>query len=383
MFSGKHHEDINLFLAAGKESLKAGIKAAEAEIGRRIDCVVADAFLWFTQELAEEMGVPWITLWVSGACSLSAHCYTDLIRETVGMDDIAGRENEIVKFVPGFSEVRLGDLPSGVVYGNLESPFSMMLYNMGQVLHKATAVAINSFEELEPEHNKVLGSKFKKLLNCGPFNSISPPPPPPSSSNLDKYGCIPWLDQHKTRSVAYIGFGSVATPPPVEIAALAEALEASGTPFLWSLRDNFKKHLPEGFLKRTSELGKIVAWAPQVQVLAHSSIGVFINHCGWNSVLESIVAGVPIIGRPFFGDHQVDTWMVENVWKIGVRVEGGVFTKSGTMSALELVLSQEKGKELREQIGKYKEFALNAVGPKGRSTQNLNTLLELVTGYNI
>ncbi|KAH7859798.1 hypothetical protein Vadar_005586 [Vaccinium darrowii] len=381
VFSGKHHEDINLFLAAGKESLKAGMKAAEAEIGRRIDCVVADAFLWFTQELAEEMGVPWITLWVSGACSLSAHCYTDLIRETVGMHDIAGRENEIVKFVPGFSEVRLGDLPSGVVYGNLESPFSMMLYNMGQVLHKATAVAINSFEELEPEHNKVLESKFKKLLNCGPFNSISPPPPP--SSNLDKYGCIPWLDQHKTRSVAYIGFGSVATPPPVEIAALAEALEASGTPFLWSLRDNFKKHLPEGFLKRTSELGKIMAWAPQVQVLAHSSIGVFINHCGWNSVLESIVAGVPIIGRPFFGDHQVDTWMVENVWKIGVRVEGGVFTKSGTMSALELVLSQEKGKELREQTGKYKEFALKAVGPKGRSTQNLNTLLELVRGYNI
>lgn len=85
VFSGKHHEDINLFLAAGKESLKAGMKAAEAEIGRRIDCVVADAFLWFTQELAEEMGVPWITLWVSGACSLSAHCYTDLIRETVGM----------------------------------------------------------------------------------------------------------------------------------------------------------------------------------------------------------------------------------------------------------------------------------------------------------
>lgn len=125
-------------------------------------------------------------------------------------------------------------------------------------------------------------------------------------------------------------------------------------------------------------------WAPQAQVLAHRSVGVFINHCGWNSVVESVEAGVPIIGRPFFGDHQVDAWMVENVWKIGVRVEGGVFTKGSTMSALELVLSHDqKGKELREQVGEYKEFALKAFGPKGRSTQNLNTLLEIVAGYNL
>ncbi|XP_058224805.1 anthocyanidin 3-O-galactosyltransferase 3GT6 [Rhododendron vialii] len=379
VFSGKHHEDINLFLAAGKESFEAGMKAAEEETGRRIDCVVSDAFMWFSCELAEEMGVPWVALWTSGACSLAAHCYTDLIRETVGMHDTAGREDEIVKFVPGFSEVRLGDLPSGVVYGNLESPFSMMLYKMGQVLHKATAVAINSFDELEPEPMKVLASKFQKLLTCGPFNSISPLP----SSNLDEYGCIPWLDRRKAASVAYIGFGSVATPPPVELAALAEALEARSTPFLWSLRDNFKQHLPEGFLKRTSELGKIVPWAPQVQVLEHRSVGVFLTHCGWNSVMESVEAGVPIIGRPFFGDQQVDAWMVENVWKIGVRVEGGVFTEGSTMSALELVLSHEKGKELREQVGKYKEFALKAFGPKGRSTQNLNTLMDIVAGYDL
>lgn len=127
--------------------------------------------------------------------------------------DTAGREDEIVKFVPGFSEVRLGDLPSGVVYGNLESPFSIMLYKMGQVLHKATAAAINSFDELEPEPVKVLASKLRKLLTCGPFSSISPPP----SSNLDECGCIPWLDRRKAASVAYIGFGTVATPPPVEV----------------------------------------------------------------------------------------------------------------------------------------------------------------------
>ena len=165
--------------------------------------------------------------------------------------------------------------------------------------------------------------------------------------------------------------------------AIAEALEASGTPFLWSLRDTSKEYLPEGFLKRTSELGKIVPWAPQVQVLAHSSTGVFITHCGWNSVLETIVGGVPMIGRPFFGDHPINTWMVENVWKIGVRIEGGMFSKSGTMRALELVLSHEKGKKLKDQIGHLRELALKAVGPKGSSSQNFNNLLEIITGHNL
>ncbi|KAF7134695.1 hypothetical protein RHSIM_Rhsim08G0083700 [Rhododendron simsii] len=300
VFSGKPQEHINLYLAAveeGEISLKEVLKAAEAEVGRKIGCVISDSFLWFAGDLAEEMGVPWV-LSCAGARALSAHFYTDLIRETVGIHDIAGRENDIVKFVPGFSELRLGDLPIGVLFGNLESPFAVMLHKMGRALPKATAIAVNSFEELDPEINQDLKSKLKMFLNVGPFNSISSSSsPPPPSSFSDEYGCIAWLDNHKAVSVAYIGFGTVATLPPAEIAALAEALEANGTPFLW--------------------------------------------------------------------------------------LEDGVFTKSGAMSALEMVLSSEKGKELREQAGKFRELALKAVGPKGSSTRNLNTLLEVVTRYNL
>ncbi|KAK3013271.1 hypothetical protein RJ639_009592 [Escallonia herrerae] len=104
------------------------------------------------------------------------------------------------------------------------------------------------------------------------------------------------------KSMAYIGFGNVATPPPNELVALA-----GDTPFLWSLKESFMVHLPQGFL----------------EMIAHGSIGVLINHCGFNSVLESIAAGVPVVGRPFFGDHQLDSWMVKNEWKIGVRIRGG------------------------------------------------------------
>ncbi|XP_028107123.1 kaempferol 3-O-beta-D-galactosyltransferase-like isoform X2 [Camellia sinensis] len=253
-----------------------------------------------------------------------------------------------------------------------------MLHKMGHALPESTAVVINSFEEIEPEINKDLKSKFSKFLNVGPFN-----PSNLTSSYSDKYGCISWLDKQKPESVAYIGFGTVAKLTPNEVVALAEALEATGTPFLWSLGDDLKEHLPEGFLKHTSEQGQVVAWAPQVQILAHASTGVFMTHCGWTSVLESIAAGVPMISRPFFGDQHINTLMLENVWKIGVGVEGGVFTKNGTVNALELVLLHEKGRKLKAQIGHFKELALKSIGPNGSSSQNFNTLIEVITGLNL
>ncbi|XP_027073083.2 kaempferol 3-O-beta-D-galactosyltransferase-like [Coffea arabica] len=377
VFAGRPMEDIDLFLKVAPENFRRAMEAAERDTRRRVSCVVADAFLWFSSEIAEKKGVSWVPVWTSAAGSLSIHFYTELMRQTLGTGDgIAGREDELVKFIPGFSEVRLGDLPSGVVCGDMESPFSVMLYKMGQTLPRANALPINSFEELDPPVIEDLKSKFKNVLNVGPFNLTSPPP---LANISDVHGCIPWLDKQKLGSVVYIGFGTMATPPAHELKALAEALEASNTPFLWSLKDNFKSNLPDGFLERTNVIGKIVPWAPQVQVLAHHSIGAFVNHSGWNSVLESISAGVPIICRPFFGDHQLNSWMVEKIWKIGVRIEGGSFTKDATALALELVLSSAKGKKLKEHILTYKELALKAVGPNGRSTKNFEILVEMIT----
>lgn len=376
VFSGRPQEDIDLFLKAAPENFRKELKVAEEVVGIKVSCVMADAFLWFSGEMAEEVGGCWVPVWTSGAGSLSVHVHTELIRETIGLNGVAGREDEILKFIPGFSELRLGDLPSGVVFGNLESPFAVMLHKMGQTLSKASALPINSFEELDPPLIQDLKSKFKNVLNVGPFNLTSPPP---IANTTDIHGCIPWLDKQSPRSVVYIGFGTVATPPPPELKALAEALVDTKTPFLWSLKDNMRSHLPEGFSERSGEIGKIVPWAPQVKILEHDSVGVFINHCGWNSVMESIAAGVPIICRPFFGDHQLNSWMVEKVWQIGLRIEGGVFTKDATNRALEVVFSHEKGKKIKEQVVAYKKLALEAVGPNGSSTKGFQAMVEVIS----
>lgn len=378
---GKQEEEVNMFLAVAEDEFRRCIKVAEADIGLKISCMVVDAFIWFAGDLAEEMNIPWVALWAAGACSLTAHFHTDLIRKRIAeLKGAVGPEDEIVDLIPGFSTVRPGDLPSGILFGNLESPFSTMLHKMARTLTKATVVTLNSFKELDPDVTKDLSSKFNNFLNIGPFNLISKQKPP---SKFDEFSCISWLDSQQPRSVAYISFGTVCRPPPHELVALAEALDETKTPFLWSINDDSKMHLPEGFLERRSAngTGKVVPWAPQVQVLEHFAIGVYVMHGGWNSVLESIGAGVPMICRPFFADNLLNSWMVEKVWGIGVRIQGGSFTKHGTRCALEQVLSLDgSSKRLKDRIETLKYLAHKAVGPYGSSDQDFKTLVDVITG---
>ncbi|XP_057515033.1 flavonol 3-O-glucosyltransferase F3GT2-like [Actinidia eriantha] len=146
---------------------------------------------------------------------------------------------------------------------------------------------------------------------------------------------------------------TITTPPHNEVLALAEALQASKVPFRWSLRDHSRPLLPRGFLENVLAFGKIVSWAPQSQVLAHPAIRFFVTHCGWNSILESITGGVPIVCRPFFGDQTLNRTKVQDACEFGLGL---------TMSALELILSCEEGKKPMENIILLKQNAVEAVG---------------------
>ncbi|XP_076901537.1 kaempferol 3-O-beta-D-galactosyltransferase-like [Bidens hawaiensis] len=379
VFVGKPQEDINLFLAVAEEEFRKGVRAAEADTGLKVSCLVVDAFFWFSGDMAEEMSIPWVAFWTAGACSLSAHFYTDHIRQkTAQLIGSARPDEEIAYLIPGFKTVRLGDLPGGVVLGNLESPFSTMLHKMGRAVARATAVALNSFEELNPDLTKDLSSKLNNFLNIGPFNLISKEK---TLTKSDEFSSISWLDNQKTRSVAYVCFGTIFRPPPHEIVELAEALEETKTPFLWSINKDSNKHFPNGFLERITAngTGKVVPWVPQDQVLNHDAIGVFVTHGGWNSVLESVGAGVPMTCRPFLGDQQINSWMVERVWEIGLRIQDGKFTKDATRDALEQVSLLSKSRY--ERIETLKDLAHKAVASNGSSDKNFKTLVEVVTGH--
>ncbi|GAV89279.1 UDPGT domain-containing protein [Cephalotus follicularis] len=377
VFKGNPHEPVSYFLEATPGNFRSAMEAAVAETGLEITCLMTDAFYWFAAEMAEAMGVPWVPLWTAGPRALFVHVDAPVIRQHMGINVehglFAAPEDRTLDFLEDFATTRVADLPDGIISGCTETPMLQMLDRVGVMIPRATAVAMNSFEELDPTVINILKSRFKKLLNVGPFILTSPS----SAAIPDEHGCLQWLDKQKPASVAYISFGSVITPPPNEVEALADAMEASGFPFLWSFRGNAEEKLPKGFIERNRAKAKVVPWAPQLQVLLHSSVGVFVTHCGWNSILESMNGGVPMICRSFFGEQPLNKRTVEVVWKTGLGVDQ--FTKDGTMKALKVILSSEEGKKMRERIGVQRELAVNAVQSDGSSTENFKTLVQTVT----
>lgn len=370
-------EELTFFLKSSLPNFTAAIQNAVSDTNSDITCLLSDGFLAASSaSVADNLKVPWIAAWVPCPASLSAHFYTNLIRQRCSTNTSNGK----LDFIPGLSDMRISDLPDDVVVEDLDSSFlAKTLSQVGALLLQASSVLLNSYEELNPPAlNRDLQSKFRNVLNVGFFTLALPLPPlPPSDS--DPTGCLSWLDEQKPSSVAYIAFGTVTVPPENEIVALAEALEESGTPFLWSLKDHLRKALPSGFSERTVKQGKTVAWAPQREVLAHGSVGVFVTQCGTNSVYESVANGVPVIGRSFFADQHMTGRMVESVWKNGVKVEGGRFSKNGVIESLKLVLG-EKSNEIRKRAQELKQLVFEADhGPNSSAVRDLQILMGLIS----
>ncbi|XP_062079774.1 flavonoid 3-O-glucosyltransferase-like [Humulus lupulus] len=366
-------EAVDAFLNAVPENFERGLVEAEKVVGVKIGCVVSDAFFWFAGQMAGERRIPWVPLWTSGPRPLLSIMYIDEIRRRFGARE--NNKDEILDFLPGFSSFQITDLSAGIIIPpeTSESPFDIMLHKMAHALPKANAVVINSFHQIDSQISTHLKTQFKKFLNVGPFTLMTTSQNP--KHKYDSNGCLEWLSGHNPASVVYVSFGSMVTPHPDKMAVLAEALKASGFSFLWSYRG---QETP--LVEETLE-GKLVSWAPQVEVLKHPSVGVFVTHCGWNSILESIVGGVPLICCPIFGDQMTNRRTIEQVWGIGVGVEvEGVMSKHGVLKALRSVLVEEEGKGMRRRIRAMKKLAFEAVDSvDGSSSKDFNELVEIIT----
>ncbi|KAL9329196.1 hypothetical protein ACSQ67_004199 [Phaseolus vulgaris] len=365
-------QKLDLFLKTGAQNLHKGIQLAEADTKKKVTCIIADAFVTSSLHVAQTLNVPWIAVWLPNSCSLSLYFYTDFIRHHCSNH----AANTTLDFLPGLSKIRVEDTPEDLlVVGEKETIFTSTLVSLGEVLPQAKAVVMNFFEELDPPlFVQDMRSKLQSLLYVVPLPSPLLPLP-----DKDSGGCLSWLDTKSARSVVYVCFGTVVALPSSELVAVAEALEESGFPFLWSLKEGVMGGLPNGFVERTKMRGKVVSWAPQTQVLAHDSVGVFLTHCGANSVIESVSSGVPMICRPFFGDQEISGRVIEDIWESGVIIEGRVFTKKALLKSLNLILVQEEGKKIRENARKAKMTVEDAIGPEGQAAKDFETLLEIIS----
>ncbi|RLM55307.1 UDP-glycosyltransferase 89B2-like [Panicum miliaceum] len=205
--------------------------------------------------------------------------------------------------------------------------------------------------------------------------AVGPVAPPPDSTGEDDpaSNVTAWLDAFPDSSVAYVSFGAMMVPPPPHAAALASALERSGTPFVWAPATTT---LPDGFEDRSAAAGTglvLRGWAPQVAALRHRAVGCFVTHCGWNSRRRGADAGVAGGRRPFFNARLV----VEA--RVAVAASWGGFGGVPDAEDLARALTEVVGEAGAGMRARAKELALmvaEAVGEGGSSRRDLDGLVE-------
>ncbi|CAN1847042.1 UDP-glycosyltransferase 88B1 [Linum perenne] len=350
-----------------------------------IKALVVDLFCNSAFSIADELKIPFYFYSTSSLSGLAFLLYFPVIHESSEVSLKDGTDS--VVSIPGLPSIPLKDVPLAVVDRGCRaySGFINTAYNLG----KSAGIIANTFESLEL-------SAFKAISEGKCTPSKSPPPIycigpiVEEKGEVKQHACLTWLDSQPKGSVVFLCFGSMGVFSRAQITEIAIGLERSGARFLWVVRspapggetggrmttdeEDLDPILPEGFLERTEEKGLVVkSWAPQMEVLNHESVGGFVTHCGWNSVLESVCAGVPMLGWPIYAEQKMNRHFL--VRDIGVVMELIESEEDGMVSAGELEkrvvelmsVDSVKGKAVRERVRAMKEGAAAAMSDGGSS----------------
>ncbi|CAH9098221.1 unnamed protein product [Cuscuta epithymum] len=250
---------------------------------------------------------------------------------------------------------------------------------------QARAVILNTFEQLEGPILSQIRTKCPTVYSIGPIHAhlkaklLSKPA---SSNSLwqEDQTCMAWLDSQEPKSVIYVSFGSIAVITKQQLMEFWYGLVNSGQKFLWVVRPDsiVEKYgetpIPPELEAGTKANGYMVSWAPQELVLDHPAIGGFLTHSGWNSTLESIVAGVPMICWPFMVDQQTNSRLVGTVWKLGLDMKD--VCDRGIMENVIRELMIIRKSEFLESAENMAKCAKEAVTEGGPSYSNFECLVQ-------
>ncbi|KAJ3674698.1 hypothetical protein LUZ60_005314 [Juncus effusus] len=336
-----------------------------------ITCIVYDTLLPWTADVARKLGLPSVGF-STQSCAVSAIYY--YVNKVIL--EVPESGNSVLGFglppmvrseFPSFS---LGDgsYPTLVAY-------AMSQFNSGG---KDDWVLFNSFDALENEVTVNLNNYFhaRNIGPCVPRHSDA------HDLNLlepEEDTCVNWLSTKPIASVIYVSFGSLAVLSPTQMEELLKGLKSSNKYFLWVVRAPLQETLPQDFQETLGEKGLIITWSPQLKVLTNKAIGCFITHCGWNSTLEAVNFGVPMVAMAQWTDQPTNAKYIEDVWRVGVRArvdERGIVRKEEVKRCVEEVMDGERGDDIRKNAKRFKEQAKEAIGEGGSSDRNINEFVD-------
>ncbi|XP_052167340.1 UDP-glucosyltransferase UGT13248-like [Oryza glaberrima] len=376
--AGSAGEYLSRLESRGSDTMDALLRA-EAEQGRPVDAVVYDSFLSWAPRVAAHHGAATASFFTQ-ACAVNA-AYESVFTGRVELPLAADGEEPLR--LPGISVgLTLDDVPTFMANTEDSPAYLDLLVNQFKGLDMADHVLVNSFYELQPQEAEHMASAWraKTVGLTVPSAYLDNRLPDDTSYGFHLFSPTTetkaWLEARPPRTVAYVSFGSVATPSPAQMAEVAEGLYNTGKPFLWVVRASETSKIPEGFAAKAAkqERGLIVTWCPQLEVLAHPAVGCFVTHCGWNSTTEGLSAGVPMVAVPQWSDQTMNAKYIEDVWRVGVRVRPdgeGVVRKEELERCVREVMEGERSKEFMENANGWKEKARNAMCEGGSSDKNI------------
>lgn len=359
------------------------------------DCLIADMFLPWTTDAAAKFGIPRLVFHGISCFSL---CTSDcLFRYKPYKKVSSDSELFVVPELPGDIKFTSKQLPD-YMKQNVETDFTRLIQKVRDSSLKSYGIVVNSFYELESDYANFFKELGRKAWHIGPVSlcnrEFEDKAQRGKEASIDEHECLKWLDSKKPNSVVYLCFGTVANFSDSQLKEIAIALEASGQQFIWVVRKDKKakdkeEWLPEGFEKRMESKGLIIrGWAPQVVILDHEAVGAFVTHCGWNSTIEGIAAGKPMVTWPVSAEQFFNEKLVTNVLKIGVAVGvqqwvtvyGDRITSGAVEKAVTRIMTGEEAKEMRSRVEALGGMAKRAIEEDGSSYSNLNALIEELRG---
>ncbi|CAN0841564.1 UDP-glycosyltransferase 74F2, partial [Linum grandiflorum] len=362
------------FREVGSETLAEVIQKF-SDAGDPVHYVVYDHCIRWCLDVAKRFRLGAATF-LTQSCAVD--CVYKLVYEGVIKPPVT-EEDGVLRF-EGLPPLTAGDMPSFVSDVGRYAGIRDALFGQFENIQEVDWVLCNSVYELEHEAANWLS---KKVPN---FATIGPTVP---SMHLDKqlqddvdYGFSifkpinepikNWLANKPNNSVVYVSFGSLAALSPSQMEELYHGLNNSNHYFLWVVRKTEQDKLPQQEHDVSSK-GLIVSWCPQLEVLASPAVGCFFTHCGWNSTIEALSLGVPMVAMPQWTDQLTNAKFIRDVWRVGVKVEGdgGLVRREEIEKCVREVMEGENGEEMRRNCDKFGELMKDAASQGGSSDENI------------
>ncbi|KAM0925297.1 hypothetical protein ACQ4PT_004275 [Festuca glaucescens] len=385
--------------------LQPQLEAFLAAMETPASLLVADAFLYWANALAARLGVAKVSFFGMSA-------FAQVMRElrirhdpcaVLRPGDVDGDGNPTTFTVPEFPHMKLTPVENGVFAPcHLRGPHGAI---WGPVFGRADDGAGRQAGkghrgELWPDHQHLPCPRepvYIEIWNkrCGPkawtVGPLCLSQPASASDDAARPPWMAWLDEKAAtgRAVLYVALGTLAAIPEAQLKEVTDGLERAEVDFIWAVRPE-NIDLGPGFEDRTKKRGLVVReWVDQPGILWHESVRGFLSHCRWNSVLESVTAGVPLAVWPMQADQPFNARFVVEELKIAVRLQ----TSDGTMRGLvtceevsrvvrELML-REVGTEAAKNVADISVLAKEADLEGGSSWKDVEEMIRELCAMNV